>query len=198
MKFGYERVSGDDQNPDLQTDALLKAGCEQIYTDFVSGSKASKSRPEFSKLNSLLRSGDVLVIWHLDRLGRSLVDLVQTIDDLNNRGVGLIALTGVPIDTTTSHGRMFVQISAVYAEYERNRIRERTKAGLASARARGRTGGRPKGLSKEAQKTAMAAETLYKEGKLSTSEIMTMLSISRRTLYNYLKYRGVKFSNGNG
>jgi DNA invertase Pin-like site-specific DNA recombinase len=191
MKFGYARVSRDDQNPNLQLDALRHEGCEQLYTDFESGAKSTKDRPEFTKLSANLRDGDVLVIWNIDRLGRSLVDLVQTIEELTQRGIGLKTITGLPVDTATSHGKLFLQIAAAFAEFERNKIRERTIAGLSAARARGKTGGRPKGLSKEAQKTAMAAETLYKEGGLSTSEIMTMLSISRRTLYNYLKYRGV-------
>ncbi|MFN8356316.1 MAG: recombinase family protein [Spirosomataceae bacterium] len=191
MKIGYARVSRDDQNPNLQLDALRQEGCEQLFTDFESGATASKERPEFAKLSGKLRSGDVLVIWNLDRLGRSLVDLVQTIEELTQRGVGLKTLTGLPVDTTTSHGKLFLQIAAAFAEFERNKIRERTLAGLSAARARGKTGGRPKGLSKEAQKTAMAAETLYKERKLTTSEIMATLGISRRTLYNYLKFRGV-------
>jgi DNA invertase Pin-like site-specific DNA recombinase len=189
MKFGYARVSTFDQSFDLQFDALQKVGCERIYKEVASGSKSK--RPVLDELLEHLRPGDVLVIWKLDRLGRSLKHLVELVSELMNTGVGLQSLND-PIDTTTSHGRLTFNIFASLAEFERDLIRERTQAGLQAARARGRLGGRPKGLSPKALSTAAAAETLYREGKLSAKEIAEMLKISKSTLYAYLRHRGVE------
>jgi DNA invertase Pin-like site-specific DNA recombinase len=140
-----------------------------------------------------LRTGDVLVIWKLDRLGRSLKHLVELINTLRERGVGLQSLND-PIDTTTPQGRLSFNLFASLAEFERELIRERTQAGLSAARARGRNGGRPKGLSAQAEATACAAETLYLERKLSVRQIADRLGISKSTLYAYLRYRGVAIS----
>jgi len=189
MKIGYARVSTKDQNLNLQVDALKNAGCEKIYQEKASGAKAE--RPQLNKLLDNVRQDDVIVIWKLDRLGRSLKHLVQLVHDLMEKGVGLQSLND-PIDTTSAQGRLTFNIFASLAEFEREVIRERTMAGLSAARARGRLGGRPKGLSQEAEKTAMAAETLYKQGELSISEITRRLDISRSTLYRYLRERGVK------
>jgi len=189
MKIGYARVSTKDQNLNLQVDALKNAGCEKIYQEKASGAKAE--RPQLNKLIDNVRQDDVIVIWKLDRLGRSLKHLVQLVHDLMEKGVGLQSLND-PIDTTSAQGRLTFNIFASLAEFEREVIRERTMAGLSAARARGRLGGRPKGLSQEAEKTAMAAETLYKQGELSISEITRRLDISRSTLYRYLRERGVK------
>ena len=189
MRIGYARVSTKDQSLDLQTDALKKAKCEKVFTEVASGSKTA--RPVLDDLLSRLRSGDVLVIWKLDRLGRSLKHLVTLTNELIDRQIGLISLND-PIDTTTAQGRLVFNIFASLAEFERDLIRERTQAGLETARARGRTGGRPSGLSKQAEATAMAAETLYQEGELKVQEICDQLSISRPTLYVYLRHRGVK------
>ena len=189
MRIGYARVSTKDQSPDLQIDALKKAKCDEIFTEVASGSKTV--RPVLDDLLSRLRSGDVLVIWKLDRLGRSLKHLVTLTNELIDRQIGLISLND-PIDTTTAQGRLVFNIFASLAEFERDLIRERTQAGLDAARARGRTGGRPSGLSKQAEATAMAAETLYQEGELKVQEICDQLSISRPTLYVYLRHRGVK------
>jgi DNA invertase Pin-like site-specific DNA recombinase len=134
MKVGYARVSTKDQTLDLQLDALKKAGCSKIYTETVSGARAD--RPELAKLMDALRTGDVLVIWKLDRLGRSLKNLIDIVNDLLQRKVGLKSL-GDPIDTTTSQGRLTFNIFASLAEFERDLIRERTNAGLTAARARG-------------------------------------------------------------
>ena len=189
MRVGYARVSTKDQGFHLQEDALKKAGCEQIFKEVASGARTS--RPVLEDLLSRLRSGDVLVIWKLDRLGRSLPHLVTLANDLLERRVGLISLND-PIDTTTPQGRLVFGIFAALAEFERALIRERTQAGLEAARARGRKGGRPAGLSKQAEATAMAAETLYKEGRMGVQAICDQLSISKPTLYRYLRHRRVK------
>ena len=189
MRVGYARVSTKEQNLELQVDALKKAACEQVYTEVASGANAA--RPVLEDLLSRLRSGDVLVIWKLDRLGRSLKHLVTLTNELLERQIGLVSLND-PIDTTTAQGRLVFNIFASLAEFERDLIRERTQAGLEAARARGRKGGRPRGLSRQAKATAMAAETLYREGQLSVQEICDQLNISKPTLYSYLRYRGVK------
>lgn len=189
MRVGYARISTKDQSFHLQEDALLKAGCEEIFKEIASGSKTV--RPVLEDLLSRLRSGDILVIWKLDRLGRSLPHLVTLANSLMERQVGLISLND-PIDTTTAQGRLVFSIFAALAEFERDLIRERTQAGLEAARVRGRKGGRPAGLSKQAKATAMAAETLYKEGGLSVQAICDQLSISKPTLYTYLRHRRVK------
>lgn len=192
MKIGYARVSTKDQNLDLQLDELRKVGCDKIYKDFgVSGSKAT--RPELDKMLGDLRSGDVVVIWKIDRLGRSLKDLVTLVEEFKKQDIGLQSLHD-PIDTTTSHGMLIFSIFASLAEFERNVIRERTKAGLESARARGRIGGRPKGLSQEAQKKSIIAKTLYESQQHSIKDICDQLTISKKTLYSYLRYQNVNIS----
>lgn len=188
MKIGYVRVSTKEQQMDLQIDALNSFGCDKIYKEVASGAKAK--RIELNKLLDTIRSGDVLVIYKLDRLGRSLKHLVELVDILNEKKVGLVSLND-PIDTTTPQGRLVFNIFSSLAEFERELIRERTKAGLASARARGKKGGRPKGLSKEAQAKAKMAESLYKSKEYTIKEICNNLSISANTLYSYLRFRGV-------
>src|ERR671920_273625 len=143
MLIGYARVSTNEQNLSLQRDALEKAGCEQIYTDQVSGTKAR--RPGLEEAFSHLRSGDTLVVWRLDRLGRSLRHLIDTVTELQEKGIGFKSLQE-SIDTTTSGGKLVFHIFGALAEFEREIIRERTNAGLQSARARGKRGGRPKAL----------------------------------------------------
>ena len=189
MKIGYARVSTRDQNADMQVDALQLAGCERIYQDVASGAKSI--RPELVKLLAQARSGDTLVIWKLDRLGRSLKHLVELVDELTHRQIGLQSLND-PVDTTHAQGRLIFNLFASLAEFERDLIKERTQAGLSAARARGRVGGRPKGLPAQAEATAMAAETLYREGRLSVKAITEKLHISKSTLYSYLRYRGVE------
>ena len=193
MKIGYARVSTKDQNLDMQLQALREAGCEKVYQEKVSGSKAD--RPELSKLLANLRQGDVLVIWKLDRLGRTLKHLVALVEELLQKGVGLHSLND-PVDTTSAHGRLTFNIFASLAEFEREVIRERTMAGLSAARARGRVGGRPKGLSAEAERTSYAAAALYKDKELSVQEICDKLDVSRATLYRYLRHRGVEIGVG--
>jgi DNA invertase Pin-like site-specific DNA recombinase len=181
MLIGYARISTDDQNLDLQRDALTKAGCEQIYTDRVSGTKAS--RPGLTEALSHLRSGDTLVVWRLDRLGRSLRHLIDTITDLQERGVGFKSLTE-SIDTTTSGGRLVFNIFGSLAEFEREIIKERTNAGLQAARSRGRNGGRPKKLT---AKQVQMLQHLAADKKHSVSEICQTLGIGRTAFYRYLE-----------
>jgi DNA invertase Pin-like site-specific DNA recombinase len=188
MKIGYARVSTQDQDLALQLDALQAAGCGKIYKEKMTGS--TRDRPELQKLLDQLREGDVVVIWKLDRLARSLKDLVNLVNEIQEKGGALHSLND-QIDTTTPHGKFTFHVFAALAEFERDIIRERTKAGLTAARARGRVGGRPKGLSKKAQHTAIIAERLYQERELTVKEICEQLSISRGTLYNYLRFRGV-------
>jgi DNA invertase Pin-like site-specific DNA recombinase len=188
MKIGYARVSTKDQNLNLQKDALKKAGCKKIYSEQVSGAKIE--RKQLDEMIKQVRKGDIIVVWKLDRLGRSLRDLVNLISKFQEMEVGFKSLQD-SIDTTTPTGKLTFHLFAALAEFERDIISERTKAGLKSARARGRLGGRPKGLSKQAQNKARLAESLYKEKELSIKEICNYLSISKPTLYRYLKHRNV-------
>lgn len=188
MLLGYARISTNDQNFDLQIDALTKHGCKRFYKDTVSGAKAK--RPGLDEMLKEARPKDVIVIWKLDRLGRSLKHLVDLVAELNERDIGLRSLND-PIDTTTAQGRLVFNIFASLAEFEREIIRERTNAGLAAARARGRKGGRKPGLSEEAKKKARIAESYYKE-EMPVDEIAKSLSISKATLYKYLRYRKVE------
>lgn len=191
MIIGYARVSTKEQNLDLQRDALKKEGCEKIFEEVMTGSK--KDRPTLNHLMEVVRSGDVIVVWKLDRMGRSLKHLVDVVSKLLDMGVGIKSIND-PIDTTNSHGRLIFNIFASLAEFEKDLIREQTQAGLSSARARGRLGGRPKGLSEQAEATACAAEILYLERKLSISQIASKLAISKSTLYSYLRRRNVEIS----
>lgn len=191
MKIGYARISTKGQNLDLQIDALKKAGCEKIYKDIISGSLSN--RPALDKLLNDANKKDVIVIWKLDRLGRSLKNLVELINTLNDKEIGLQSLND-PVDTTTAQGRLIFNIFGSLAEFERELIKERTIAGLEAAREKGNVGGRPKGLSKKAQNTALTAEYLYKEEKLSVNEIIDQLGIGRSTLYRYLRHRNVPIS----
>jgi DNA invertase Pin-like site-specific DNA recombinase len=195
MHVGYARVSTKDQTVDLQVDALTQAGCTKVYTEVISGARAE--RPVLEQLIETLRAGDVLVIWKLDRLGRSLTHLLAIVTDLITRQIGLKSLND-PIDTTTSQGRLIFNLFASLAEFEREVMRERTQAGLSAARARGRLGGRPKGIPHKAEATAYAAETLYREGQLSAQDIADKLHISKTTLYAYLRARGVPIGTSRG
>ena len=188
MNIGYARVSTRDQNLELQLDALNKAGCETIFQEKASG--ATKARPELDRMLAGLRPGDTVYIYKLDRLGRSLKHLLDMVAELEFRGVGLVSLTDA-INTTSAQGRLVFNLFASLAEFERELIRERTHAGLASARARGRVGGRRRGLSDEAERTTIVAETLYREQQLGVNEIALRLRISKVTLYKYLRHRGV-------
>jgi DNA invertase Pin-like site-specific DNA recombinase len=181
MLIGYARVSTSDQTLDLQKDALEKAGCSRIFTDTASGAKAE--RTGLDDALSYVRTGDTLVVWRLDRLGRSLKHLIETITGLNNRHIGFKSITE-NIDTTTSGGKLIFHIFGALAEFERDIIRERTQAGLTAARARGRKGGRPRALG---LKKAQMADALYKDKNNTIDDICRTLNISRATLYRYVK-----------
>ena len=183
MLIGYARVSTHDQTLNLQRDALEKAGCNRTFTDTASGAKAARKGLE-QALN-YVRKGDTLVVWRLDRLGRSLPHLISTMTDLEERGIGFKSLTE-NIDTTTSGGKLIFHIFGALAEFERNLIRERTQAGLTAARARGKRGGRPNNLTAR-QRTI--AQSLYDDPKNSIAEICRTLKISKATLYRYIKPR---------
>ena len=188
MKIGYARVSTKEQSLAMQVDALKKSGCDKIHEEIASGAKTS--RPVLEEIMRNLREGDTLVIWKLDRLGRNLAHLIHLTTKLIEIKVGLISLND-PIDTSTAQGRMVFGIFASLAEFERELIRERTQAGLTSARARGRKGGRPKGMTQAAIEKATIAEALYKNGSIPVKKIAEQLGISKTTLYLYLRYRNV-------
>jgi DNA invertase Pin-like site-specific DNA recombinase len=180
MQIGYARVSTEDQNLALQHDALQAAGCERVFDDTASGAKAN--RPGLERAVEQLRDGDTLVVWRLDRLGRSLKDLITKAEELKEMGVGLKSLQE-SIDTTSSGGQLIFHMFGALAEFERNLIRERTQAGLTAARARGRKGGRKKALDRT--KRAHAVE-LYHSRKHTVPEICALMGISRATLYAYV------------
>ena len=179
--IGYARVSTQEQNLDLQQDALKKAGCKKIITDEASGSTVD--RPGFIKLKETLREGDTLVVWRLDRLGRSLKYLIEFLYDLEAKGIGFKSLQE-SIDTTTSTGKLVFHIFGALAEFERNLIKERSAAGLAAARARGRLGGRPSKLNSD--KRQLVVE-MYRNRKHTVKEICQVVGISKPTLYKYLQ-----------
>lgn len=180
--IGYIRVSTDKQNLQLQEDSLKKANCYKIFSDVASGAKVD--RPGLKECLDYIREGDTLVVWKSDRLGRSTIDLLKIVDDLRIRNIGFKSLTEDLFDTTSSNGRLVFGIFALLAEHERDRIRERTMAGLASARARGRNGGRPKVLSEE--KKALAFEALQNRNK-TVKGIAKGLGVSEATVYRYQK-----------
>lgn len=180
MHIGYARVSTDDQTLDLQRDALREEGCERIFEDTASG---AGDRPALRDAFDHLRAGDTLVVWRLDRLGRSLKDLIARADTLRSQGVGLRSLKE-SIDTDSSAGQLIFHIFGALAEFERTLIRERTHAGLKAARARGRMGGRPKKL--DAKGRALVAK-LHRSGDHTIREIAGMMKVSRATVYAYLR-----------
>jgi len=180
--IGYIRVSTDKQNLDLQEDSLKTAGCYKIFQDIASGVKSD--RPGLADCLNYMREGDTLVVWKSDRLGRSTVDLLNIIDELRQRNIGFKSLTEDLFDTTTSNGRLVFGIFALLAEHERDRIRERTMAGLASARARGRKGGRPKALSDE--KKALVFQALQNRNQ-TVMQIAKAIGVGEATIYRYQK-----------
>lgn len=183
MFIGYARVSTQDQTLNLQLDALKIIGCSKIFTDTASGAKAE--RKGLDEALEYVREGDTLVVWRLDRLGRSLKHLIETITDLNNRNIGFKSITE-NIDTTTGGGKLIFHIFGALAEFERDIIRERTKAGLQAARARGRFGGRPKAKTLNTEKKVALAQSLYDNKDNTIDEICKTLNISRATLYRYI------------
>jgi DNA invertase Pin-like site-specific DNA recombinase len=181
MKIGYARVSTQEQNLEMQLDALKEHGCDKIFSEKASG--GNTSRPELDRMLEQLRRGDTIVIWKLDRLGRSLKHLIELVSAFDSQGIGLVSLKE-NIDTTTATGKLVFNIFAALAEFERDIIRERTIAGLVSAKARGKTGGRKKALNDMQVKmlTQMASDKT-----LSVADICTQLGISKASYYNYLK-----------
>lgn len=191
--IGYARVSTQEQKLDMQLDALKKAGCTIIFEEKVSG---VKQRPELEKALSYLREGDTFVVWKLDRLGRTLKELIFFIDDLNKRNIAFKSISD-GIDTNSALGRCQFGIFAALAEYERENIIERTREGLKAARERGKIGGRPVGLSEEAKKKAKAAKDLYLK-HYTVNDICNILNIgSKATLYRYLKHENITLKTKN-
>ena len=184
MLIGYARVSTDDQDLSLQRDALNASGCTRIFTDTMSGAKAE--RPGLSAALDHCRAGDTVVVWRLDRLGRSLTNLIELMTMLEGKEIGFKSLSE-QIDTTTSGGKLVFHIFGALAEFERELIRERTRAGLAAARARGRQGGRPKKL--DTPKKVAMAQALYDQGTHSIDDICQTLGVSRATLYRVIKVK---------
>lgn len=182
MRIGYARVSTLDQSPDLQLEKLREAGCEKIVIETASGARAD--RIELTRLlHDVLRPGDTLVIWKLDRLARSLKQLIQTAEDLKGRGIGLVSLTDA-IDTSSPGGMLVFHMLGAIAEFERALIRERTVAGLAEARRKGKTGGRPRSLT---EKDVRAAKALLADGALTSRDVAARFNVSKATLYRYLE-----------
>ena len=178
--LGYARVSTTDQQPHLQVDALQRAGCHRVFTETASGARTD--RPTLAQLLDQLRPGDTLVVWKLDRLGRSLRHLVDTIAALADRGVGFRSLQE-SIDTTTPGGKLVFHIFAALAEFERDLIQERTSAGLAAARARGRRGGRPSVMTPH---KLQVAREMHGCGQYTVAAIATTLGVSRASIYRHL------------
>ena len=178
--LGYARVFTTEQDASLQLDALQAAGCLKVFTDKASGSL--DRRPQLDRLLDQLRPGDTIVVWRLDRLGRSLKHLIQLIEDLAEKEVGFRSLTE-GMDTTTSGGKLIFSIFGALAEFERSLIRERTMAGLAAARSRGRVGGRPPVMTPEKIKVA---RDLYQARDLTVEEIAKTIGVSRKTVYRHL------------
>ncbi len=181
MVIGYARVSTSEQDTALQLDALEASGCERVYQE--AGSGASRERPELAKCLDTVREGDTLIVWRLDRLGRSLKDLVEIITELEGRGVGFKSLTET-IDTTSAGGKLVFHIFAGLAEFERTLIQERTRAGLAAARARGRNGGRPRKLTKAQAKKASA---MLSDLSITKTEVAKHFGVTRATLNKSLE-----------
>ncbi len=184
MLIGYIRVSKNKQLTAIQDDAMARVHCDRIYTDKMTGKRFD--RPEFLKMLEILRPGDVLVVWRLDRLGRSLKELIETVNDLAARGVELRSLKE-NIDTTTPTGRLMFHVIAALAEFERDIISERTQAGLEAARARGRKGGRPRAIEKITPAQLARAKALYAAKQNSVAEIMALTGFkSRNAFYKYV------------
>lgn len=180
MLVGYARVSTQDQKPDLQLDALQTAGCEKVFVEKASG--AQRERPELKAALDYMRNGDTLVVWKLDRLARSMTQLIETVEGLEEKGSGFRSLTEA-IDTTTAGGRLIFHVFGALAEFERSIIRERTRAGLDAARARGRKGGRPPKLR---ENDVRAARAMLADRSITVEEVARHLKVSPATLYRHL------------
>ena len=180
MLVGYARVSTQDQKPALQLDALKAAGCEKVFKEKASG--AQRDRPQLTAAVDYMRKGDTLVVWKLDRLARSMKQLIETVEGLEAEGIGFRSVTEA-IDTTTSGGKLVFHIFGALAEFERSIIRERTRAGLDAAKARGRKGGRPRAMSDDDLKMARA---LLADDTISVEDVAERMGVSLATFYRYL------------
>ena len=180
MLVGYARVSTQDQTPALQLDTLKAAGCERVFQEKASG--AQRDRPELAAALDYMRGGDTLVVWKLDRLARSMKQLIETVEKMEARQIGFRSLTEA-IDTTTAGGRLIFHVFAALAEFERSVIKERTTAGLAAARARGRKGGRPRSLT---EKDIAAAKAMLSDPEITVDEVARRLGVGPATLYRHL------------
>ncbi len=179
MLIGYARVSTQEQNTALQRDALCAAGCEKLFEEKASG--AQRERPQLKAALDYMRPGDTLVVWKLDRLARSLRQLIDTVEELHTRGIGFRSLTEA-IDTTTAGGKLIFHIFGALAEFERSVIRERTRAGLASAKAMGRLGGRPRALNDD---DLIMARALLRDPGITVEMVARKLNVAPSTLYSY-------------
>jgi DNA invertase Pin-like site-specific DNA recombinase len=191
MRVGYARVSTGEQTLDMQIDALEDEGCEKIYSEKISG--AAKERPKLQECMEHLREGDTLVVWKLDRLGRSMQDLVEKVESLGDRGIDFVSLQQ-DIDTTSAQGKLVFHLMAAMAEFERNITRERTMAGLKAAKERGKTGGRPSALSEE---DITQIQALMRDDEVSTKDICDRFDIGKSTLYRHVGPDGERRSGGN-
>jgi DNA invertase Pin-like site-specific DNA recombinase len=189
VKIGYARISTDDQSLSLQLDALNQAGCQHIFRDIISGAKAE--RPGLTQALDHLRPGDVLVVWRLDRLGRSLRSLVELMNQLADRRIGFQSLNE-QVETVSPSGKLIFHLFAALAEFERDLIRERTRAGLAAARARGRVGGQPRVEAFNSPRKLAIARALYEDKRNTIRDICQTLGVSRSTLYRYLRPQAVQ------
>jgi DNA invertase Pin-like site-specific DNA recombinase len=191
MRVGYARVSTGEQTLDMQIDALEDEGCEKIYSEKISG--AAKERPKLQECMEHLREGDTLVVWKLDRLGRSMQDLVEKVESLGDRGIDFVSLQQ-DIDTTSAQGKLVFHLMAAMAEFERNITRERTMAGLKAAKERGKTGGRPSALSEE---DITQIQALMRDDEVSTKDICDRFDIGTSTLYRHVGPDGERRSGDN-
>lgn len=180
MKLGYARVSTNEQNPQSQIDELTKYGCDKIFVEYASGAKAE--RPELKKLIEFARDGDTIVVWKLDRLARSLKQLLQTIEYLENQQIGFASITET-MDTTTPGGKLIFHLFGALSEFERSMIRERTNSGLKAAKARGRLGGRPPAITGD---DINVAKAMLSDPEISFAEVARRLGVSSSTLYRYI------------
>lgn len=180
MNIGYARVSTDEQSLDMQIDALKESGCEKVFTETASG--AQRDRPELKRALEYARPGDTIVVWRLDRLARSLKQLIETVEDLKERDVHLRSLAE-NVETRTPGGQLVFHVFGALAQFERELIRERTMAGLKAAKAKGKIGGRPRALSDE---DVVAAKAMLKDNNITVADVAKRLGVSEPTLYRYL------------
>lgn len=189
MLIGYIRVSTREQNTDLQFDTFKKFGCDKVFHEKVSG--VSKDRPEFEKMQTELRPGDTILVWDISRLGRSTAEMIKVVEVWISNKISVKSIQEPFIDTSTEAGEFVIKLFIILAESERKRSMRRIKEGIAAGRARGRIGGRKKGLSPEALEKAKKVVRYYNSKQMTTEEICSAVKISRATLYKYLRHEGI-------